>query len=384
MPEVDYDVLIVGGGPAGVGAAKSAASAGLKTLLIEKEPAIAAWKPCGEATSEGTFVTAGLKPEPPFIVRKANAVVFAPNGRSVTINQEGYAINKTYFLQAVAAQAARAGADIHVREEFLGFEREDKLLKVKTSRAAYRVKILIGADGYHSSVAKAAGIKEKSEPIPTVQYIMANVKLKYPYSVRFYLGNRVAPKGYAWIFPKTDDIAEVGIGVRGGVAKEYLDKFVKEHEDELGEAKIIDYRGAPVPIGGLISDLARDNVLLIGDAAGTVIPFTGAGIHSSLAAGLVAGKVAAEAVESSDYSERMLKKFLELYEEPWGRRIRTSLKAMRMFEKLSDEDLNELATVLDENDVLDLANGLDVKRVGLKLLKHPRLAGKIALSLINL
>jgi len=109
---------------------------------------------------------------------------------------------------------------------------------------------------------------------------MANVKLKHPESVRFYLGNNVAPKGYAWIFPKTDSIAEVGIGVRGATAKVYLDKFVKQHEDELGEAKIIDYRGAPVPIGGLISEAAKDNILLVGDAAGTVVPFTGAGIHS--------------------------------------------------------------------------------------------------------
>ena len=99
---------------------------------------------------------------------------------------------------------------------------------------------------------------------------------------------------------------------------------------------------------------------------------------------MVTGSVAREPVEGSDLGGVVHRKFLGLYEEPWGRRIRTSLKAMRMFEKLSDEDLNELATVLDENDVLDLANGLDVKRVGLKLLKHPRLAGKIALSLINL
>jgi len=384
MQNLDYDVIIVGGGPAGVGAAKSAAKEGLKTLLLEKEAAIAAWKPCGEATSEGAFVTAEVKPEPPYIVRKANALVFAPNQKYVAINQEGYAINKTYFLQELAAQVAKYGGDIHVREEFIDFEREGKILKVKTNRNIYRTKIIIGADGYNSSVAKSAGIKEKSEPIPTVQYVMANVKLKHAESVRFYLGNSIAPKGYAWIFPKTDNIAEVGIGVRGATAKVYLDKFVKQHEDELGEARIIDYRGAPVPIGGLISEAAKDNVLLVGDAAGTVIPFTGAGIHSSLAAGIVAGKVAAEAVRDNDYSEAKLRKFYDLYEEPWGKRIRTSLKAMRLFEKISDEDFNALAEVLDENDILDLANGYNVKRVAMKLIRHPILAGKIAASLMSI
>ncbi len=213
---------------------------------------------------------------------------------------------------------------------------------------------------------------------------MANVKLKHPYSVRFYLGNEIAPKGYAWIFPKTDDIAEVGIGVRGAVAKEYLDRFVKEHQDELGNAKVIDYRGAPVPIGGLISQAVQDNLILVGDAAGTVIPFTGAGIHSSLAAGLVAGEVAADSVNRGDQSASFLSAFYERYRNPWGERIAKSLKAMRLFERLSDDDLNSLAEALSANDVLDIANGLDVVKVAKKLMSHPRLALKVGMALLQI
>jgi len=381
MPE--YDVIIVGGGPAGVAAAKSSAEAGARTLLLEREPAIAAWKPCGEATSLETFTDMGLKADYPLIVRKANAMVFAPNGKYVKINQEGYSINKTFFLQEVASKAAQAGAEIHVRESFESFEREGSIVKVKTSSKIYTANVLIGADGYHSAVAKVAGIKEKSEPIPTVQYIMGNVKLEHPNSVRFYLGDSVAPKGYAWIFPKTDDIAEVGIGVRGVVAKQYLDKFVKEHSDELGRAKIIDYRGAPVPIGGLIKDAVRDNLILAGDAAGTVIPFTGAGIHASLIAGMVAGRVAAKASNEGDVSAQRLSEFYSAYDDPWGKRIRSSLKAMKVFEKASDDDFNQLQEILDEGDILDLANGFDFSKVASKLMKHPMLAIKIGARLLT-
>jgi len=379
----DYDVIIVGGGPAGVAAAKSSAEAGARTLLLEREPAIAAWKPCGEATSLETFTDMGLKADYPLIVRKANAMVFAPNGKYVKINQEGYSINKTFFLQEVASKAAQAGAEIHVRESFESFEREGSIVKVKTSSKIYTANVLIGADGYHSAVAKVAGIKEKSEPIPTVQYIMGNVKLEHPNSVRFYLGDSVAPKGYAWIFPKTDDIAEVGIGVRGVVAKQYLDKFVKEHSDELGRAKIIDYRGAPVPIGGLIKDAVRDNLILAGDAAGTVIPFTGAGIHASLIAGMVAGRVAAKASNEGDVSAQRLSEFYSAYDDPWGKRIRSSLKAMKVFEKASDDDFNQLQEILDEGDILDLANGFDFSKVASKLMKHPMLAIKIGARLLT-
>ena len=379
----EYDVIVVGGGPAGVAAAKSSAESGAKTLLIEREPAISAWKPCGEATSLETFTDVGLKADYPLIVRKANAMVFAPNGKYITINQEGYFINKSLFLQEVASKAAQAGAEIHVRDAFESFVREDGGVKVKTSTGIYRAKVIIGADGYHSTVAKVAGIKEKSEPIPTIQYLMGNVKLKYPHSVRFYLGNSVAPKGYAWIFPKTDDIAEVGIGVRGAVAKQYLDKFVMEHQDELGGARIIDYRGAPVPIGGMIRDAVRDNLILVGDAAGTVIPFTGAGIHSSLVAGMVAGRVAARASLEGNVSAERLSEFYKLYDDPWGKRIRASLKAMRVFENASDDDLNQLQELLSESDVLALANGFDLSKVVPKIMKHPLLAIKIGARLLT-
>lgn len=383
MKGLDFEVLVVGAGPAGVAAAKFSAIKGVKTLLIEKQPTIMALKPCGEATSKETFRTAGVKPEPSIVIKEAYAQVYAPNMKFIEIKEMGYNINKTYFLQEIAAHAAEAGANIHVREEFIDLRYEEGIVKVKTNKGLYRVGIVVGADGFNSAVAKALKIEEKSEPIPTVQYLMANVNLEYPDAVRFFLGNNIAPRGYAWIFPKSEKIAEVGIGVRGVSAKRYLDRFVKMFEKELGKAQIIDYRGAPVPIGGMIRDNVQDGVILIGDAAGTVIPFTGAGIHSSIAAGKVTSDIAAKAIEAEDNSRGKLVEFNVRYYEPWGRRIQSSLKVMRLFERLNDEDLNELQALIGPEDVLDLANGLDLRRVAMKLLQHPVLALKIAKGLLS-
>ncbi|MFQ6135500.1 MAG: FAD-dependent monooxygenase, partial [Nitrososphaerales archaeon] len=330
-----------------------------------------------------TLKTAGVDPKPSIVMHRADAMVFSPNMKYVHIKEIGFSINKTLFIQEIAAQAAEAGAHIRVREEVQTVGRSfDKSMVVKTSQGEYRAKVVIGADGYNSMVARNLGVNEKSEPIPTVQYTMVNCRLEHPDSVRFYLGNEIAPKGYAWIFPKGEKLTEVGVGVRGAPAKQYLDKFVKLFEKELGRGQVIDYRGAPVPIGGIIKQNILDGAILIGDAAGMVIPLTGAGIHSSVASGLLAGEVAASASSEGDSSKARLEEFNRRYDEDWGRRIRKSLKAMRAIERLSDEELNLLQEVLEADDILDLANGFEIRKVAKKLLSHPIFAVKLATALL--
>jgi len=89
----------------------------------------------------------------------------------------------------------------------------------------------------------------------------------------------------------------------------------------------------------MISNDVLDGVIFIGDAAGTVIPLTGAGIHSSVAAGKIAGEVAAKAALENNNSRERLLEYRRRYDEYWGLRIKKSLKAMRVLENLPDEDL---------------------------------------------
>jgi len=377
-----FDVIIVGGGPAGISAAKASAVTGARTLLLEKKPAIMALKPCGQAVSAHALKTAGVEPSSALIVNQVSARVYAPNGENVKIAETGYLINKTLLLQEIAAQAAEQGAEIRVNEPFLYLRREGQKMMVKTPKAEYEGMVLIGADGYNSRVARALGVREKSEPIPTLQYLVAGCKLDSIDEIRIYLGNEIAPKGYAWLFPVSERIAELGLGVRGAPLKPYMDKLLQRFERELGSCQVIDNRGAPVPVGGVIRRYIFDQAILIGDAAGMVIPLTGGGIHSSIAAGLAAGEVAGKASQEGEVSEKRLKEFDVKY-KPWLSRIRKSLLVLRLLEKLGDNDLNELAKILEDRDIIDLANGLNVARVAKKLLLHPRLAAKLAKPLLS-
>src|SRR6266700_4227587 len=154
---------------------------------------------------------------------------------------------------------------------------------------------------------------------------MTNCEVEDESKLEIYVGHEKAPSGYIWVFPKGKGEANVGIGVKGAGAKMLLDKFIDKHPKAFGSAKIERTLAAPVPVGGEVESYVADNMMLCGDAAGQVIPLTGAGIHTGLVAGKIAGQVAGEAVLSGDVSAKRLRKYKEKFEELFGERISNSL-----------------------------------------------------------
>ncbi|MFH1327335.1 MAG: NAD(P)/FAD-dependent oxidoreductase, partial [Candidatus Bathyarchaeota archaeon] len=207
-----------------------------------------------------------------------------------------------------------------------------------------------------------------------------NCKIQDTDRLETYVGRKVAPLGYAWVFPKGSESANVGLGVRGAPAKPYLDRFISRHPDMFRNSKIIEIQAAPVPIGGQIKNTVYENIMLCGDAAGQVIPLTGGGIHSSLAAGKIAGEVAGKAIASMDFN---LDEYPAKYNQVWAKRFFNSLYALRMIERLNDNDLNRLPDILTGQDIVDLASGFNFDRVRRKLLKHPAFTKRLTKALLN-
>ncbi|HHM24208.1 MAG TPA: NAD(P)/FAD-dependent oxidoreductase, partial [Bacteroidetes bacterium] len=306
--KTSYDVVVVGGGPAGSVAAWHAAMGGAKVLLLEKDRDIGPPVRCAEGVG-ASGLRLVIEPREHFIENRIEGVnLFAPNGRKVHMETDdiGFVLNRKVFDRYLAELAAKAGAEIRTKAYVDGLLVEDGQVHGVTfesmnRRFEVRASIVIGADGVESRVGRWAGIRTqlKLKDLETcVQYTMANVDVDARYC-NFYFSRAIAPGGYLWVFPKGDGIANVGLGISGADAKngvsprQYLERFVAEH---FPGASILTTSIGGVPVARTLREIVKPGLMLVGDAARQANPVSGGGIVSGMIAGKLAGQVAAEAV----------------------------------------------------------------------------------------
>ncbi|MCD4702840.1 MAG: NAD(P)/FAD-dependent oxidoreductase [Methanosarcinaceae archaeon] len=358
-----YDVIVVGAGPGGSIAAKTAALKGLDVLLIEKRQEIGDPVRCAEGVDK-ISLRHHIKPDHRWICADLKgSYIYSPDGTVVEMSAEmsgaevGYVLERKLFDRALADESAMAGAEVMVKTRATGLIIEDDTVcgvKLMHMGEEYTVrsKIVIGADGIESKVGRWAGIDTSLKPKDMetcVQYLVSGANIDQGYCY-FYLGNDVAPGGYVWLFPKGGNLANVGVGLLGSKSGkqrpiDYLNKFIKE---KLPDASTIEMVYGGVPVQGPIERTIANGLMLIGDAARQSDPITGGGIINALDAGKIAGKVAADAIRKGDCSTETLQDYEEQWRETIGREISYSLAVKETFVKFTDEELNSLAYSLKD------------------------------------
>ncbi|MFQ6129692.1 MAG: geranylgeranyl reductase family protein, partial [Candidatus Hadarchaeaceae archaeon] len=229
-----YDIVVVGAGPAGSMAARAAARAGAKVLMLDKRRELGVPVQCGEALNEDVLKELNIEPDPRWALGKMNAVkLVSPSGIEVRIAERkvvgkvGYILDRKIFDKHLATLAAKEGADIMVGTLVDGLILEDgkpKGVKARgtNGRLEVRAEVIIAADGVGSRVARWAGLNTalKLDDIETgIQFQMIGINFESSSMMEFYFGNKVAPGGYCWVFPKGEDMANVGLGVLGSRAE---------------------------------------------------------------------------------------------------------------------------------------------------------------------
>ncbi len=369
--DIETDIVVVGAGPGGSLAAREAAKHGAKVLLIDKKAEIGSPKRCAEGVSKSGLEELGINPDPRWIARTSTGVrLVSPDQTSVWMDEDtidlpesGFVLERKVFDKHMAMDAARAGAKIMIRTRATGLERVDDGIVITAENMGKEIKIhakiVIAADGPESRVGRWAGLdcNTKFDNMEScVQYEMAGLEMENNNVIQLYFGS-VAPGGYTWIFPKGDDIANVGIGVlkthTDKTAIEHLDEFIKNCP-ETQNAQAVEINMGGDPVGGLIKERVGDNILVVGDAAGFVNPLTGGGINSALESGAYAGIVAADAIESGDYSAKNLKEYVKLTDENIGKGYDKYKKAKEYLLSLNDDELNDIAHEFVKQDINEI------------------------------
>lgn len=355
----DYDVIVVGAGPAGSIAAKYAATNGASVLMIEKRQEIGVPVRCGEGIAKVWLDDLGIEPSSKWIANEVDgARIFSPAGKVLIVDhrhagaETGYVIHRDIFDMELAKDAVKAGAEVMVKTSAISLLKENgKVAGVRIKHfgreSDVRAKIVIGADGYESQVGRWAGIDTNVSPSDVdtcYQYTLTGVDVDRRFN-DFYCGS-IAPGGYIWVFPKSADTANVGIGhqlskvTHPGDPKRRLDAFIGKHPELKKGYPIREIAGA-VSTCAPIDRTIADGIMLVGDAARLIDPVHGGGVFSGCVSGSIAGKVAAEAVQAGDYSAA----FLDKYEKGWRAELEEKLyrnwMAKEKMATLSDETFDK-------------------------------------------
>ena len=287
----DYDAAVVGAGPAGSCAAHRLAAAGMKVLLIEQRRSV------GENIQCAEYVPQILKKH--VLLRNADVAQVLKGiktfiqGRLVQMTRApGFTINRSSWENNLANEAVRAGVRLMTGVRVTDAGSRTITLQNGAGHATVTADYILGCDGPNSVISRKIGNKPL-ESCVAMQYetvLTGPIEHAHIYFDPSFFG------GYAWVFPK-GDIANVGMAVhasKAGKLQELLGIFCRE----LTSAKILrdggvrKTAGGLIPSSGLADHLARDRMLLAGDAAGCTHPITGAGI----VAAVVSGNLAATAV----------------------------------------------------------------------------------------
>jgi geranylgeranyl reductase family protein len=324
-------------------------------LLVEEHGQVGSPNHCSGLVTPRTLVEAGIGS---WVVQQqvTGAIIYSSEGASIRIGGDrvrALTINRRALDVWLAQEAEAAGCEVAMSCRLDQINREDGRLRLGLMHGGRRVVVsttlLVGADGASSRVARFLGQHNRTNRIRAIGSVIELPSQTHESMVRVFAGESVAPGWFGWLIPEGGGVARLGVGATvesGAVPSAMLERLIQRFPHEFCDARVRSRSGGVIPLYQPIRTYG-ENVLLVGDAARQVKPFSGGGIRAALVGARLCAAVSIEALEQGDVSAR----FLSRYEQRWraavGREFEVELCLRTVASRLSDAQLHQLVLLLD-------------------------------------
>ncbi len=353
--QAEYDFVVVGAGPAGLLAALTLTAAGRQRVaLIDKRDPWREPVSCAEAVSKQGLEALVPRVDSEWVRGPVDGVIFvAPDGTKVDVEARGRGllIHRALMHRRLAEQGRAAGAHCNFRTRAVDLsplENGWRTLRYEgETPGTLRARAVIDCSGPGLGLGRGEAITQGDFDVEPALFALVR-GLDYPVNyIQLFFGSNYAPGGYAWLFPRDAEVANVGLVVgrdyaQAAPARQAMKRFL---ESEFPGAQVETVQGGVIPCGFPQAPLAVDNLYKAGDAANMVNPISRAGILEAMAGGKYAAEAALHTAALDREADRA--RFYTAYRERWdaeyGRSHRRMGKVKKAFMAVPDAVFNRAA-----------------------------------------
>lgn len=344
-----HDLVVVGGGPAGLSAAKTAAGQNVDTVLMEQQPKIG-----NPLKTSGAIIEREKLGIPEEICHPISKIrIISPNNQVIIPLEDGTldVVDLEKFYHFLEEGARKAGVKILLNTQGTEPIVQDGFVKGVRAQSRSMQDIIniesnltIDASGIpiytnKPSIARKAGIEPNTKRFGVggeFEFIAPDFDQS---EMILILGQDVAPVGYAWCIPWGKERVKIGIGVLRPNStvqpKAQLEKLIPNLSrfgiNIKGARRSKEYHAGIIPSDGLSNDFVGNGIMAVGDFAGQVSPLSAEGLRYGMLAGKLAGNATRKAVDKNDYSKRFL---VKEYQAPWKKEYWKNSAIAHLFSKI--------------------------------------------------